>query len=86
MKPRFPYFLFSATVLLLPALLATYVTAYFWLGELGKPPRVRTPSDPLTLRCYSSPAVASLFRPAAIIEGAITGRKVATGPEKEPFR
>ena len=63
-----------------PALLAAYVGAYFWLGE-------PLPLETSLLRVYSTDWQATLFTPAAYIESTLRQSTVgAIGPSDIPNR
>jgi hypothetical protein len=58
----------------LALILALYVSGYFLLSD-GLVP---TLWSPLVLRTYSSSWLADIYRPAAIVEGAIRGHEIET--------
>jgi len=67
---------------LLVAMLGAYVAGYFWLCDVGYIGPLNRRS---MVRGYQSRLLAEIFRPAAMIESAVSPRDVATAQKGGPI-
>lgn len=69
-------------LLILSALMVPYVAGYFWLSHSATGLGVY--ARPRMVRLYPSRLLAEIFRPAAMIESAVTSYHVSTATRSEP--